>query len=135
MAQDNLATKRKPRRTNISSTRNVLTVEGKDPDFEYRIVNDAGDRVAQFEERGYEVVTDNNIRVGDRRIANPTKEGSPVQISVGGGQKAYLMRIKKEWAIEDRKAKDRLVDETEKSMLRDTKEAADYGKISVTSDN
>ncbi len=134
MAQDNLASKRKPRRTNISSTRNVLTVEGKDPDFEYRIVNDAGDRVAQFEERGYEVVTDNNIKVGDRRIANPTKEGSPVQISVGGGSKAYLMRIKKEWAAEDRAARDRMVDETEKAMLRDTKESADYGKITVGAD-
>jgi hypothetical protein len=134
MAQDNLASKRKPRRTNISSTRNVLTVEGKDPDFEYRIVNDAGDRVAQFEERGYEVVTDNNIKVGDRRIANPTKEGSPVQISVGGGSKAYLMRIKKEWAAEDRAARDRMVDETEKAMLKDTKESADYGKITVGAD-
>jgi len=134
MAQDNLASKRKPRRTNISSTRNVLTVEGKDPDFEYRIVNDAGDRVAQFEERGYEVVTDNNIKVGDRRIANPTKEGSPVQISVGGGSKAYLMRIKKEWAAEDRKARDELVNETERAMLKDTKESADYGKVTVSAD-
>lgn len=129
MTQETLATKRKPRRTGINKTRSVLTVEGKDPNFEYRIVNDTGDRVAQFEERGYEVVSDNNIKVGDRRIANPTKEGSPIQISVGGGQKAFLMRIKKEWALEDRKAKDAIVDEQEKGMLAEAKQAADYGKV------
>lgn len=129
MTQETLATKRKPRRTGINKTRSVLTVEGKDPAFEYRIVNDTGDRVAQFEDRGYEVVSDNNIKVGDRRIANPTKEGSPIQISVGGGQKAFLMRIKKEWALEDRKAKDAIVDEQEKGMLAEAKQAADYGKV------
>lgn len=132
MTQETLATKRKPRRTGINKTRSVLTVEGKDPNFEYRIVNDTGDRVSQFEERGYEVVSDTNIKVGDRRIANPTKEGSPIQISVGGGQKAFLMRIKKEWALEDRKAKDAIVDEQEKGMLAEAKQIADYGKVTVT---
>lgn len=132
MTQETLATKRKPRRIGINKTRSVLTVEGKDPSFEYRIVNDTGDRVSQFEERGYEVVSDTNIKVGDRRIANPTKEGSPIQISVGGGQKAFLMRIKKEWALEDRKAKDAIVDEQEKGMLAEAKQIADYGKVTVT---
>lgn len=132
MTQETLTTKRKSRRTGINKTRSVLTVEGKDPAFEYRIVNDTGDRVTQFEERGYEVVSDTNIKVGDRRIANPTKEGSPIQISVGGGQKAFLMRIKKEWALEDRKAKDAIVDEQEKGMLAEAKQAADYGKVTVT---
>jgi len=132
MTQETLGTKRKARRTGINATRNVLTVEGKNPDFEYRIVNDTGDRIAQYEERGYEVVSDSNIRVGDRRIANPTKEGSPIQVSVGGGQKAFLMRIKKEWYLEDRKAKDALVDEQEKGMLAEAKQISDYGKVTVT---
>ena len=132
MTQETLGTKRKARRTGISTTRNVLTVEGKDPGFEYRIVNDTGDRITQFEERGYEIVSDSNIRVGDRRIANPTKEGSPIQISVGGGQKAFLMRLKKEFYEEDRKAKDALIDEQEKGMLAEAKQIADYGKVTVT---
>ena len=132
MTQETLGTKRKTRRTGINQTRNVLTVEGKDPGFEYRIVNDTGDRITQFEERGYEIVSDSNIRVGDRRIANPTKEGSPIQISVGGGQKAFLMRLKKEFYLEDRKARDALVDEQEKGMLAEAKQIADYGKVTVT---
>ncbi len=63
MAQDNLANKRKPRRLSINGTRNVLTVSGKDPGFEYRVVNDDGDRVSQFEDMGYEVVKDSSIKV------------------------------------------------------------------------
>ncbi len=131
MALDNLATKRKPRRASINGTRNVLTVSGKEPGFEYRIVNDDGDRVSQFEEMGYEVVKDSGIKVGDRRIANPTKEGSPVQVSVGGGQKAYLMRIRKDWYDEAQADKAKHVDEIEKGMLSDTRNSADYGKITV----
>lgn len=131
MALDNLATKRKPRRASINGTRNVLTVSGKEPGFEYRIVNDDGDRVSQFEEMGYEVVKDSGIKVGDRRIANPTKEGSPVQVSVGGGQKAYLMRIRKDWYDEAQADKAKHVDEIEKGMLADTRNSADYGKITV----
>jgi len=134
MAQDNLANKRKPRRLSINGTRNVLTVSGKEPGFEYRIVNDDGDRVSQFEDMGYEVVKDSSIKVGDRRIANPTKEGSPIQISVGGGQKAYLMRIRKDWYDEAQADKAKQVDEMEKGMLKDTKNSADYGSITLGKD-
>ncbi len=134
MAQDNLANKRKPRRLSINGARNVLTVSGKEPGFEYRIVNDDGDRVSQFEDMGYEVVKDSSIKVGDRRIANPTKEGSPIQISVGGGQKAYLMRIRKDWYDEAQEDKAKQVDEMEKGMLKDTKNSADYGSITLGKD-
>ena len=131
MAQDKLEAKRKPRRTSINGTRNVLTVSGKEPGFEYRVVNDDGDRISQFEEMGYEVVKDSNIKVGDRRIANPTKEGSPIQVAVGGGQKAYVMRIRKDWYDEAQADKAKAVDELEKGMLRDAKNSADYGKITL----
>lgn len=128
---DKLTTKRKPRRTSISGTRNVLTVSGKEPGFEYRVVNDDGDRISQFEEMGYEVVKDQNIKVGDRRIASPTKEGSPVQVSVGNGMKAFVMRIPKDWYDEDQAAKAKHVDDIERGTLKEAREAADYGKVSV----
>jgi hypothetical protein len=124
--------KRTTRRTPINGVRNVLTVQGKDPDFEYRIVNDEGDRVAQFESMGYEVVTDQNVKVGDRRIANPTKEGSPVQVSVGGGVKGYVMRIKKDWYAEDQASKQSRVNETEEAMKKDARKNADYGKLDIS---
>ena len=33
-------------------TRQVLTVSGKDPGYEYRIINDSGDRVQEFMDAG-----------------------------------------------------------------------------------
>lgn len=122
----------RPRRANINGTRNVLTVSGKDPDYEYRIVNDSGDRLSQFQEMGYEVVSDRNVKVGDRRIANPTQEGSPIKVSVGKGDQAYVMRIKKEWFEEDKVRKAAHVDEMEKGTLREAKQTADFGKLSIS---
>ena len=121
----------RPKRTNINGQRNVLTVKGKDPSYEYRIVNDTGDRVASMEGIGYEIVTDQGVQVGDRRIANPTKEGSPIKVSVGGGTQAYVMRIKKEWYEEDQAAKSNAIKETEKGLAREAKQNSDYGKLTI----
>ncbi len=120
------------KRASVNGKRNVLTVSGKDPNFEYRIVNDTGDRVASMQERGYEIVTDKGVTVGDRRIANPTQEGSPVQASVGGGTKAYVMRIRKDWYEEDQAAKAAQTAEVEAAMKRDAKEGM-YGKLEISS--
>lgn len=124
--------KERTRRTSINGTRNVLSVEGKEPGFEYRIVNDDGDRISQFQEMGYELVADKTVKVGARRVANPTAEGSPIQVSVGGGQKAYLMRIRSDWYKEDQEAKQKQVDETVASMKKDAATNADYGKLQIT---
>lgn len=124
--------KRDGRRTPINGVRNILTVQGKEPGYEYRVVNDEGDRVAQFESMGYEIVTDQTIKVGDRRVANPTKEGSAVQVSVGGGVKAYVMRIKKEFYDEDQAAKQVRVNEQEADMKKTARNSADYGKLEIS---
>lgn len=124
--------KERTRRTSINGTRNVLRVEGKEPGFEYRIVNDDGDRISQFQEMGYELVADKTVKVGARRVANPTAEGSPIQVSVGGGQKAYLMRIRDDWYKEDQAAKQKQVDETVASMKKDAADTADYGKLQIS---
>ena len=122
----------KPKRTPIGGSRNVLTVAGGDTaNYEYRVVNDTGDRVSMFQSHGYEMVCDDNIMVGDRKIANPTKEGSPVRVSVGGGMQAYLMRQKKEFYQEDQATKQKTVDNTEGAIKAQAKKAADYGKLEV----
>lgn len=92
------------RRTPVGA-RNVLTVGGKEPGYEYRIVNDEGDRVEQFKAAGYDVVSASDVTVGDRRINKASAEGSAAQVSVGGGMKAVVMRIKQEWYAEDQNAK------------------------------
>ena len=129
--KEQLTQKRTSRRASINGTRNVLNISGKEPGFVYRVVNDVGDRIEQLKAIGYEIVEDSKVQVGDRRIANPTKEGSPVKVSVGGGVQGYVMRIKQEWYDEDKAKKDAHVNSIEKGLVRDAKEKTDYGNIKV----
>jgi hypothetical protein len=119
------------RRTPINGVRNKLNVRGQEPGYVYRIVNDIEDRVQTLQEMGYEIVTDKGVTVGDKRIANPTQEGSPVKVSVGQGVQAYVMRQKQEWFDEDQKAKNARNDELEAQMKRDANEAGFYGKLKI----
>lgn len=130
-ATESTSKPQRTRRASVNGVRNVLTVSGKESGYQYRIVNDSGDRVAQMQEVGYEIVQDDAVRVGDRRIANPTKEGSPVKVSVGNGQQAYVMRIKQEWYDEDQASKAERADELERGTLREAKQNADYGQVKV----
>lgn len=108
--------------------RNVLTVGGKDPEFHYRIVNDDGDRVQMFIDAGYEIVEAENVQVGDKRVGTTSSEGTKAQVSVGGGQKAYVMRIRKEWFDEDQAAKQQKVTELESSTKQKALDGT-YGNI------
>jgi len=119
--------------TRVSRTplanRSVLGVKGKEPGYVYRIVNDIGDRVSTFEEQGYEVVTDSTITIGDRRVGKASKDGSPVQVSVGDGVQGFLMRQKQEYYDEDQAYKEQKIAELEQSMRKDS--GADYGKLLI----
>jgi hypothetical protein len=119
------------RRTPINGTRNRLNVRGQEEGYVYRIVNDIDDRVQTLQEMGYEIVTDKNITVGDKRIANPTQEGSPVKVSVGQGIQGYVMRQKKEFFDEDQLSKNARNDELEATMKREAKDAGFYGKLKI----
>jgi hypothetical protein len=111
-------------------TRNVLTVAGKDPAYEYRIINDAGDRVQEFLDAGYELVQDNSVKVGDKRVNGASSEGTVSHISVGQGQKAFVVRIKKEWYEEDQATKQLRVNELEASTKAKALNGT-YGKLDV----
>lgn len=116
--------------------RNVLTVAGKDPDKVYRFVNDIGDRVEAFKEAGYEPVPASAVRIGDKRVGAASAEGSVAQASVGGGTKAVLMAIPKEWYEEDQQAKQAHVTELEQTMKQQALAQNELrtGKISLTRD-
>lgn len=124
-----MANVKRPTRTPLGQ-RSRLNVTGKEPGFQYRIVNDNEGRVQDFIDAGYEIVTDNKVSVGDKRIANPTQEGTPVKVHVGGGQQAYLMRIKDEWYKEDQNVKQAQINELEESMKTQSK--ADYGSLTYS---
>ena len=127
----NVKADNRTRRTPINGIRNKLSVRGKEPGFEYRIVNDVDDRIEMMKERGYEIVTDTSVTVGDKRIANPTQEGSPVKVSVGQGVQAYVMRQREDWHKEDQEIKRQQADELEVQMKREAKESGFYGKLKI----
>jgi hypothetical protein len=101
------------RRTPIGR-RNRLTVENRDPNYHYRVVNDVDGRVQDMIDLDYEVV--NDATVGDKRVDAPSPLGSAKQISVGGGIKAIVMRKRKDWHEQDQLEKQRQIDELEATM-------------------
>jgi hypothetical protein len=111
--------------------RNLLTVKGKDPNYHYRIVN-VSDSDDNFERRvslGYEPV-DNSIDVGDKRVSTPSTLGSVKHISVGQGQKAVVMRIKREWHEEDQAQLNARADEQEATIKQKALDGT-YGKLEI----
>jgi len=114
--------------------RNILTVKGKDPAFEYRIVNDVEDRITQFLDAGYEIVQSDSVEVGDKRASNGTAVGSAKQLSVGQGTKAFVMKIRKEWYEEDQRAKQGQIAATESAIKDPTLNGGDYGSTKISRD-
>ena len=110
--------------------RNRLTVQGKDPNYVYRIVNDVDDRVARFIEGGYEPVQDEAVKVGDNRASADSPVGSVKRISVGGGTKGVLMRIRRDWYEEDQEAKRAVVDDQEATIKKKALDGT-YGTLTI----
>lgn len=128
--KDTIAKAPRARATRVPvAQRNVLSVLGKDPNFEYRIVNDTGDRIAAFQDADYEIVKASEVRIGDKRVNDATPEGSLAQVSVGKGDKAFVMKIPKDLYAEDQEAKLERVRELEHSIKQPS---GDYGKIDIT---
>ena len=94
--------------------RNRLSVENQDPNFAYRIVNDADGRVQDLIDQDYEIVPDS--KVGDKRVDSPSGLGSAKLISVGQGMKAVVMRKRRDWYDQDQAEKQKQIMELEASM-------------------
>lgn len=109
----------------------LLNAVGKDPAFEYRFVNDDEGKIARFKEAGWELELKESVSVGDKRVENASATGSAVEISVGQGKKAFLMKIPKEWYLEDQAEKQRQVDESEASTKRQALDG-NYGKLEIS---
>jgi len=103
----------------------------KNPEFEYRFVNDTGSRIQNFKAAGYEFVTGDDLIVGDNRVSDATDLGSAKRVISNDGTTSYLMRIKTEWFEEDQANKAAALKEQEAAM---TKEASTgmYGKLNIS---
>lgn len=104
------------KRTPING-RNILTLSKKEAGYVYRFVNDTGDRVESFKDRGWELVDAKDARVGDSRVDAPSALGSMAMASVDKvGGKAFVMRIREDWYNEDQADKARSIAEQESAM-------------------
>ena len=127
MAREN--TKRVVRRT--LAQRGPMVIHGeKDENFEYRYINDTGSRIQLMREAGYELVENTELKLGDSRVSDPTNLGNALSVTSNDGTKSYLMRIKKEWYLEDQQAKEQSNAELEKALKQDATQM-DYGKVEI----
>lgn len=87
---------RKPRRSRIGGSRDILTVEAP-PGKVYRWVNDVNERVARMIEDGWARVAAKDRQVGDRTVVNNNQDvGSGIRKHVGGDIHAVLLELDKE---------------------------------------
>lgn len=116
---------RESRRERIADAKRKINVKGKNPDFEYRVVNDIenGQRIQQFLDLGWTI--DTKTTAGDKQVNQGSKEGTPNQISVGLGTKAFVMKIPKEIYADDQAIKAEEIDRLEAGL----KPSGTYGSI------
>jgi len=115
----------RPRRAPVDGHRSKLAVRGKDPNFEYYIATDKDGRIQDLQDRGWEIVDDKSVTLGDRRVSRPSSEGSAITVDVGNGDTGYLMRIKREWYEEDQAVKQNIANERVAALKAEAQEFKD----------
>ncbi len=129
--KDSEATSVRPQRIAVG-LRPKLALIGKDPNYEYRIVNDTPGRIAMFKHGGWELVTNDEVDTGSFRAEEASDVGSLASYIVDGGTglKAYVLKIKKEWFesfMDEHEAEVRATEET----LRPNNNDGEYGSIKI----
>ena len=111
----------------------AITTGKKDPEYNYRFVNDVGARLQTYKEAGYELVQDDELVVGDARVKDADDLGSTKRVVSPDGTVSYLMRIKREWYDEDQRAKEERLKEQEAAMKKEASQGM-YGSLKVNRD-
>lgn len=125
---------KRPRRSAIGGAGRAgrLTVTGNlDPNFNYRTVNDDGNRIEEMKSYGYELVQDDSLCYsGCSKQAGSTHS---VVVDKREGKKGVLMRQPNEYHEEDKKLRAKAIAKTEESMFRNLKtEDGRYGEVEGT---
>lgn len=118
----------------LGAKRDLLGIQNKDPNYNYRLVNDTIGRIERFEKAGYEF--DENAKIGTSHADGNQADSGVVSRDVGRGVKAYAMRQRRDWYEADQAKKQRDIDETENSMRRkkvNPNESTDgsYGEVKI----
>lgn len=130
-SQEVEATSVRPKRIAVG-LRPKLSVDGKDPNYEYRIVNDTPGRISMFKQGGWESCTNSEVDTGNFRAEDTTELGSLAYMIVDGstGLRGYVMKIKKEYYQDFMNELEEEVKRTEES-LRPNQNDGGYGSIQI----
>lgn len=109
-----------------------LSLIGKNPNYEYRYVNDTPGRIAMFKHSGWELCTNEEVDTGNFRAEDATELGSLAYAVVDGGtgMKAYVMKIKKDWYQSFMDEHEEEVRRSEESLQPNHNDGA-YGSVRV----
>ena len=109
-----------------------LAVFGKDPNFEYRWVNDTPGNVAMMKHNGWQICTNEEVDTGNFRAEQASEVGSLASAIVdgGNGMKAYVMKISKEEFQEIQDAYENENRAIEESLRPDTNDG-EYGSVKI----
>lgn len=122
----------RPTRNKFGGFARNLTVNDRDPNYVYRVINDQDGRIALAQANGYEIVQSEQ-ELGDPKAGNATKLGSAVTKPVGGGMTGVLMRIPKDEYDAAQKMKAAAIDRSEEA-LDQSKAEGHYGKFVKSSE-
>ena len=130
---------RPAQRVPVSGNRDILTIQGKDPAFEYRWILDGsedGQRVQRFRNAWWELVhsDDGQHKVGQDMVYKTENVGSLIRVPAGSGKFYYLMRIPKEYYKEDQAAKQSDITDREKAITQTDSDNGQYGNIKISRD-
>jgi hypothetical protein len=124
-------TSARPKRVPVGM-RPRLAVFGKNPNFEYRWVNDTPGNVALMQRHGWQVCTNDEVDTGNFRAEQASEVGSLAYAIVdgGNGMKAYVMKISKEEYQEIQDAYDYEATAREESLQPNLNDG-EYGSIKI----
>lgn len=129
--QEVKATSVRPKRVPIGM-RPKLAVAGKNPNFEYRIVNDQPGRVAMMQTQGWQLCTNEEVDTGNFRAEQASELGSLAYhiVDSQSGLKGYVMKISKD---EYKEIQDTYEEESSalEETLRPNYNDGEYGKITI----
>lgn len=118
----------------VSGFRDILTVDGKDPEYHYRWVLDeseVGRRVFTRQRAGYTFATvEDGLQIGQSSVYKSDNIGSCIRVPNDDGRWLYLMKIPKDWHEDDLKAQSIEIDEKEASIKTPGLEGT-YGEINL----
>ena len=126
----------KETRVPVAGFRDVLTVEGKDPEYHYRFVLDQdekGQRIFQHQRAGYTFCTpDEGLTIGQSAVYKSDGVGSIIRVPNEDGRWLYLMKMPKDWHEEDVAKASEQVDATEESLQHSTVEGSYGHKLDIS---